>query len=435
MNDFELPVTRYAQSGDVNIAYQTIGEGPIDLIIVPGVVSHVEFAHEFPGYTRWLRRLAKFARVVTFDKRGQGLSDRVPGTVPLEQRMDDLNAIMREIGSSRAALFGYSEGSAMSALFAATYPDRVSHLLPYGGFARRNFPANFVENRIRNWGKGELIRVLSPSLADDPAMVRLFGKFERLSASPGSIRGFMELIGAIDVGPILPTIRTPTLVLHRKTDAMVPIDLGREYAEGIPGAKFIEYPTGDHAPWVGDYDALAGDIEEFVTGRRETEDADIERILATVLFTDIVDSTRKAAEAGDRQWRRWLDEHDRIARQTVEKHRGRWIKSTGDGLLATFDGPGRAVRCALALGPAVRPTGLSLRAGLHTGEIELRGDDVGGLAVHAASRVMAQSEPGEVWVSRVVTELTAGAGLKFAERGARDLKGLPGAWELFAASA
>jgi class 3 adenylate cyclase len=435
MNDFELPVTRYAQSGDVNIAFQTMGEGPIDLIIVPGIVSHVEFAHEFPGYTRWLRRLAKFARVVTFDKRGQGLSDRVPGTVPLEERMDDLNAIMREIGSSRAALFGYSEGSAMSALFAATYPDRVSHLLPYGGFARRNFPADLVENRIRNWGKGEVIRVLSPSLADDPAMVRLYGKFERLSASPGSIRGFLEMIEAIDVRPILPAIRTPTLVLHRKTDAMIPIDLGREYAERIPGAQFIEYPSGDHAPWVGDYDALAGDIEEFVTGRRETEDADIERILATVLFTDIVDSTRKAADAGDRQWRQWLDEHDRIARQTVEKHRGHWIKSTGDGLLATFDGPGRAVRCALALGPAVRPTGLFLRAGLHTGEIELRGDDVGGLAVHAASRVMTQSEPGEVWVSRVVTELTAGAGLKFAERGARDLKGLPGAWELFAASA
>ncbi len=435
MNDFELPVTRYAQSGDVNIAYQTIGDGPIDLIIVPGIVSHVEFAHEFPGYTRWLRRLAKFARVVTFDKRGQGLSDRVPGTVPLEERMDDLNAIMHDIGSSRAALFGFSEGSAMSALFAATYPDRVSHLLLYGGFVRRTLPVDFVESRIRNWGKGDVIRVLSPSIADDPEMVRLFGKFERLSASPGSARGFMQLIGAIDVGPILPTIRTPTLVLHRKTDAMVPIDLGREYAEGIPGAKFIEYPTGDHAAWVGDSDALAGDIEEFVTGRRETEDADIERVLATVLFTDIVDSTRKAAEAGDRQWRQWLDEHDRIARQAVEKHRGHWIKSTGDGLLATFDGPGRAVRCALALGPAMRPTGLSLRAGLHTGEIELRGDDVGGLAVHAASRVMAQSEPGEVWVSRVVTELTAGAGLKFAERGVRDLKGLPGAWELFAASA
>ena len=227
----------------------------------------------------------------------------------------------------------------------------------------------------------------------------------------------------------------PTLVLHRKTDVMVPIDLGRRYVEGIPGAEFIEYPGSDHVPWVGDLDALAGDIEEFVTGRRETEDADIERILATVLFTDIVDSTRKAAEAGDRQWRCWLDEHDRIARQTVEKHRGRWIKSTGDGLLATFDGPGRAVRCAFALGPAVRPTGLSLRAGLHTGEIELRGDDVGGLAVHLASRVTAQSEPGEVWVSRVVTELTVGAGLKFAERGARNLKGIPGTWELFAATA
>ena len=202
--------------------------------------------------------------------------------------MDDLNAIMRDIGSSRAALFGFSEGSAMSALFAATYPDRVSHLLLYGGFVRRNLSADFVENRIRNWGKGDVIRVISPSIADDPEMVKLFGKFERLSASPGSIRGFMQLIVAIDVGPILPAIRTPTLVLHRKTDTMVSIDLGREYADGIPGAQFIEYPTGDHVPWIGESDALAGDIEEFVTGRRETEYADVERILATVLFTDIV---------------------------------------------------------------------------------------------------------------------------------------------------
>jgi class 3 adenylate cyclase len=276
---------------------------------------------------------------------------------------------------------------------------------------------------------------VSSSLADDPEMVRMCGKLERLSASPGSIRGFMQLIGAIDVSAILPTIRTPTLVMHRKSDVMVRIELGRKYAEKIPGARFIEYPTGDHAAWVGDFDSLAADTEEFITGRRETEDVDVDRILATVLFIDIVDSTRKAAEAGDRQWRRWLDEHDRIGRQTVEKHRGRWIKSTGDGLLATFDGPGRAVRCALALGPALRPTGLLLRAGLHTGEIELRGDDIGGLAVHAASRVMGQAAPSEVWVSRVVTELTAGAGLKFAERGGRDLKGLPGVWELFAASA
>jgi class 3 adenylate cyclase len=435
LQDLELPVTRYAQSGDVSVAYQMMGEGPVDLIIVPGVISHVEFLHEYPGYTQWLRRLSKFARVVTFDKRGQGLSDRVPGTVPLEERMDDLTAIMRDIGSSRVALFGFSEGSAMSALFAATYPDRVSHLILFGGFVRRTLPANFIEDRVRNWGKGELLRIVSPTLADDPEMVRMCGKLERLSASPGSLRGIMQLIEGIDVSAILPTIRTPTLVLHRKTDVMVPLKLGREYAEGISGARFVQYPAGDHAAWVGDFDALVGDIEEFVTGRRESEDIDVDRILATVLFTDIVDSTRKAAEAGDRQWRRWLDEHDRVGRQTVEKHRGHWIKSTGDGLLATFDGPGRAVRCALALGPALRSTGLSLRAGLHTGEIEIRGDDVGGLAVHAASRVMTQSSPGEVWVSRVVTELTAGAGLKFTERGARELKGIPGAWELFAASA
>ena len=352
MDDFMPPVTRYAQSGDVSVAYQTMGEGPIDLIIVPGIISHVEFLHELPGYTQWLRRLAKFTRVVTFDKRGQGLSDRVPGTVPLEERMDDLNAIMRDIGSSRAALFGFSEGSAMSALFAGTFPDRVSHLLLFGGYVKRTLPPNFVESiesRVRNWGTGEFIRAVIPSLADNPEMIRLFGKFERLSASPGSIRGFIQLSGAIDVGAILAMIRTPSLVLHRKTDTLVPINLGRELAEGIPGAQFIEYPAGDHAPWVGDFDTLVGDIEEFVTGRRETEDVDIDRILATVLFTDIVDSTRKAAELGDRHWRRRLDEHDRIGREIVEKHRGRWIKGTGDGLLATFDGPGRAVRCALHL--------------------------------------------------------------------------------------
>src|SRR5271165_7013187 len=245
MEEFELPLTRYALSGDVSIAYQTIGEGPIDLVIVPGMISHVEFAHEFPGYTQFLRRLAKFARVVTFDKRGQGLSDRVPGTVPLEQRMDDLNAIMRDIGSSRAALFGFSEGSAMSALFAATYPDRVSHLLLFGGFAKRTYPEESVENRVRRWGEGDMINIGAPSLADNPEMVRAIGKLERLSASPGSIRAFMQLIDRIDVRPILSTIRTPTLVLHRETDIMVPIEFGREYAENIPGARFIAYARGD----------------------------------------------------------------------------------------------------------------------------------------------------------------------------------------------
>ncbi len=264
--------------------------------------------------------------------------------------------------------------------------------------------------------------------------MRQFAKLERLSATPGALKAYMMLNRMIDVQRVLPSIRVPTLVLHRQTDAMVSVKLGRELAAEIPGARYIEYPNGDHAFWTGDVDTLLGDIEEFVTGHRESSAVDVERVLTTVLFTDIVDSTRSAAEKGDHQWRRLLDDHDRLARQTVEKHRGTLIKSTGDGVLATFDGPGRAVRCALSLGPASPQIGLPLRAGLHTGEIEIRGKDIGGIAVHAAARVMAQSQPDEVLVSRVVTDLVAGAGLKFAERGSHELKGLPGRWDLFAAS-
>ena len=391
MSDFEMPNTRYAQSGDVNIAFQVMGDGPVDIILVPGIVSHVEFLHEFPEYTAFLRRLATFARVVAFDKRGQGLSDAISGAPSLEQRVDDVRAIMDEIGSQRAVLLGLSEGSAMSAFFAAANPERVSKLILFSGYAKA-------------------------------------------SASPGAAKAYMSLSRLIDVTSILPSVRVPTLVLHRSTDAMVAVEGGRELAALIPGARYIEYPGGDHVPFTGDAETVLGDIQEFVTGERESSAADLERILATVMFTDIVDSTRSAAEMGDQQWRRLLDSHDRIAKQSVEKHRGNLIKTTGDGILATFDGPGRAVRCALALETAGKQIGLPLRAGLHTGEIELRGRDVGGIAVHAAARVMAHCAPGEVLVSRVVTDLVAGAGLKFAERGSHELKGLPGRWDLFAAS-
>jgi pimeloyl-ACP methyl ester carboxylesterase len=437
MTDFALPETRYALSGDVNIAYQVMGDGPVDIILVPGFISHIEFRHELPGYTAFLRHLSSFARVVSFDKRGQGLSDRVSDAPSLEQRMDDVRAIMDAIGSQRATLFGHSEGCAMSALFAATYPERVSRLILFGGYVTRRdlILEELLEQRVKFWGTGAMMKRVAPSLAANPDAVAQFAKFERLSASPGAVKSFTVLNSQIDVSSILPAIRVPTLVLHRKDDAQVPIELGRELASCIADAKFIEYPGGDHIITTSDVDAVLGDIEEFVTGHRETSSSDFERVLATVLFTDIVDSTRSAAAVGDQAWRRLLDSHDQLAIQTVEKHRGVLVKTTGDGILATFDGPGRAVRCALAFGSAAKQIGLPLRAGLHTGEIELRGRDIGGIAVHAAARVMAQSQPSEVLVSRVVTDLVAGAGLKFAERGCHELKGLPGRWDLFAASA
>lgn len=437
MSDFELPVTQYALSGDVNIAYQTMSGGPVDLILVPGFMSHIEFMHEFPGYTAFLRRLSTFARVVTFDKRGQGLSDRVSDAPSLEQRMDDVRAVMEAVGSERTSLLGISEGCAMSTLFAATYPERISRLILFGGYVKRRDVLGKREERtlqrVKAWGTGAMIKTLAPSLAEDPDAIAQFAKFERLSASPGAVKSFTLLNDLIDVSPILPTVRVPTLVLHRRGDVQIPVELGRELASLIPEARFIEYPGNAHSLYRGDVDSLLGDVEEFVTGHRDNLSDGFERVLATVLFTDIVDSTRSAAAKGDQAWRRLLDCHDQLALQAVEKHRGSLIKSTGDGIVATFDGPGRAVRCALALRAALRQIGLSVRSGLHTGEIEIRGGDIGGITVHAASRVMTESRPDEVLVSRVVTDLVAGAGLSFSERGSHELKGLPGRWELFAA--
>jgi class 3 adenylate cyclase len=440
MTDFKLPETRYAQSGEVSIAYQVMGDGPIDLILVPGFVSHIEFVHELAGFTAFLRRLASFARVVTFDKRGQGLSDRMSGAPSLEVRMDDVRAIMDAIGSRRAALVGFSEGGCMSILFAATYPERVSHLILIGCFScsADRFSHDAWEARlehiVKRWGAGEMIKTVAPSEASKPAAVAQFGKFERLASSPGALRTLLQLNRQIDVTAILPTLQVPTLVLHSNADRQVPVEFGRKLAAAIPGVKYIEYLTGDHAFWTGDTEHTLGDIEEFITGHRDHDTAELERVLATVLFTDIVDSTRSAAAMGDQRWRRLLDDHDELAQQLIGKHRGSLVKSTGDGILATFDGPGRAVRCALAFGSAAKEIGLPLRAGLHTGEIEIRGNDIGGIAVHVAARVMSHSGSDEVLVSRVVTDLVAGAGLKFEERGSFELKGLRGRWDLFAAS-
>lgn len=442
MVDFQIPETCYAQSGDTNVAYQVVGQGERDVVTVPGAISHLEAAHELPGVTSLQRRLSGLGRVISFDKRGQGLSDRVTGVPTLEERMDDVRAVMDAAGSERAVLIGYSEGCAMSALFAATYPERVSHLVLIGGFARAttaDWPddqfAGLLDAISSNWGKGfmmgPVVGVSDTEIGAHPEL----GKFERLSCSPGAMRTQMQMNRQIDVTPILASVRVPTLIQHSRADARVPVSQGRKLAAAMPAAKYIEYADLPHGIWAGDFEPLVGDIEEFVTGHRDYVVDETERILSTVLFTDIVDSTRRAAELGDRRWRDLLDVHDQIAKQTVHKHRGSLIKSTGDGILATFDGPGRAVRCALAFGANADRIGLPLRAGLHTGEIEIRGSDVGGIAVHAAARVMAQSQPKEVLVSRVVTDLVAGAGLKFAERGQHQLKGLPGQWELFAASA
>jgi class 3 adenylate cyclase/alpha-beta hydrolase superfamily lysophospholipase len=445
MKEEQPPETRYARSGDVNIACQVMGDGPVDIVLVPGLTSNIEMFHELPGYTATLRRLARFARVITFDKRGQGLSDRITGAPSLEQRMDDVRAVMEKIGSRRAAILSFSEGACMSALFAATYPERVSHLILLGGFSRSAdlWPQGLtqaqvergIEYRVKNWGNGEMLKTVLPGQAQDPNGMAVLAKMERLCSTPGGIRTILQLNAQIDVTPVLPTIQVPTLVLHRVPDMVVPVALGRQLAAQIPGARYIEYPEGDHGFWTGDTGTLVGDVEEFVTGHRDTDSLGLERILATVMFTDIVDSTRQAAELGDQRWRSRLDQHDALARQTIERHRGVLVKSTGDGVLATFDGPGRAIRCALSFSRATRTIGLPVRTGLHTGEIELRGNDIGGIAVHAASRVMAQSAPDEVLVSRVVTDLVAGAGLHFSERGSHELKGLPGKWDLFAASA
>ena len=439
MSDVELPTTRYVRSGDISVAYQTMGHGSVDLIIILGVLSHVEFMHEiFPGWTDLLRRLAAFARVVTFDKRGQGL----------EERMDDVSAIMEAIGSKRAVLVGISEGAPMSALFAATYPERVSHLVLWSGFARYTntsdfslmFPEEVIFRLIKHYGTGAFIKALMPSRAHDPVLVSQFAKFERLSASPGAFKALLQQNALIDVRPILANVRVPTLVLHSLKDRLVPVENGRYLASlgferdiAACAAKYIEYPDGAHGFFECDVPKLCGEIEEFVTGKRESQQHNFERVLATVLFTDIVDSTNRAVQMGDHSWRSLLDEHDRMARRIIERYRGQLVKTTGDGILATFDGPGRAIHCALDFEVAAAQIGLPLRAGLHAGEVEIRDQDIGGIAVHTAARVMALSHPGEVLVSRVVMDLVAGAGLKFTHRGTRKLKGLPGRWDLFAA--
>lgn len=440
----DLPETRYAWAGDICIAYQVMGEGGggrPDLIMVPGIVSHVEFFHEMPQYTAFIRGCSSFARVIAFDKRGQGLSDSITGSPSLEERMEDLRAVMDAVGIERTALLGISEGCAMSALFAATYPEAVAKLILYGGFARFTKAADYPHMRdidvylrsVRYWGTGASIKSFAPSLADDADIRALWAKGEKLITTPSAYKRNLETNARIDVRSVLPNIQTPTLVLHREGDTLIPVENGRYLADHIPNAMFRSLPGQDHAMFAGDNGPIAAAVEEFLTGKQESR-VDVDRILATVLFTDIVGSSQKLAELGDRKWREMLDAHDQAAGQEIERHRGALIKTTGDGILATFDGPGRGVNCAHAIGEKVRGLGLDIRAGLHIGEVEKRGDDVSGLAVHVAARVMDKAGPGEVLVTRTITDLVAGSGLAFEARGEQQLKGIPGDWALYASA-
>ena len=433
------PETRYAKSGDLRIAYQVVGDGPFDLVFVPGFVSNIELFWERPEWAHFFARLAGFSRLILFDKRGTGLSDRIAGIANLEERMDDVRAVMDAAGSERAALFGVSEGGPMCLLFGATYPHRVRGLVLYGAYARHPQLTleDILKERIevidRVWGTGEYsLGRFVPGMSQDDEVRRFMGRWERLSASPSATIAVLRMAAEIDARQILPTIRVPTLVLHRADDAALPVQCGRELAHAIPGAKYIELPGDNHIPLFEPdiVDRIVGEVEEFLTGSRsETE---IDRVLATVMFTDIVDSTKRAAELGDRQWRALLHRHDETVRQQLVRFRGQEVKNLGDGFLATFDGPARAVRCASAIAETVRPLGISVRSGLHTGEIELKPHDIGGIAVHIASRV-AHLGSADVLVSRTVKDLVAGSGIKFEDYGTYTLKGIPEAWQVFRA--
>jgi class 3 adenylate cyclase/pimeloyl-ACP methyl ester carboxylesterase len=439
-----MPETRYAKSGDTYIAYQVMGEGPFDLVFVPGFVSHVEMQMELPIFASFFARLASFCRVIRFDKRGTGLSDRLSGIPTLEERMDDVRAVMDAVGSTRATLLGFSEGGPMCIVFSATYPQRVSALILYGGFARGawapDYPWRSTEEQFeaalkateRDWGQGNSVDIFSPSLARDDELRKFVGRLERGGATPGAVRALMQVNHGIDVRHVLPTIGVPTLVLHRTGEA-IKVENGRYLAQHIRSAKYVELPGVDHNPWVGDSNAILGEIEEFLTGGRRENEANFDRVLATVLFTDIVGSTARAVELGDRAWKDLLNQHHSLVREQLQRHRGREINSSGDGFLAAFDGPARAVRCGQTIADAVKKFGIHIRAGVHTGECEVMGDDLGGIAVHIGARIGALAAPDEVLVSSTVKDLVAGSGLKFEARGSHQLKGVPGDWHLLAA--
>ena len=436
------PDIHYAKSGDLNIAFSVIGEGP-DLIVAPGFISHLDIMWAEPSVVHFYSRLASFRRVVTFDKRGTGLSDPAMHASTLEESIDDLRAVMDAAGCERADIVGISEGGTMAMLMAASHPDRVNALVLYGTFTRllraADYPLGVTEEQLselievsaKGWGEGVALGGWAPSRRDDADLRQWWARLQRVAASPGMVRNIFALYPQLDIRDVLPAIQVPTLVLHRRDDRMVSVEMGRYLADRIPGAKFVELDGADHLFFTGDADTLLDEIEEFLTGVRPLPA--VERVLATVLFTDIVDSTKRAVELGDERWKELLGRHDARVRQQLERFHGHEVNKTGDGFLARFDGPARAIRCATGIRDVLRGLGLEVRAGVHTGEVELRDDDISGIAVHIAARVAAAAGAGEVLVSRIVVDLVAGSGLSFASRGEHALKGVAGQWELFAA--
>jgi pimeloyl-ACP methyl ester carboxylesterase/class 3 adenylate cyclase len=435
------PETQYARLGDAYVAYQVFGDGPMDLVLVPPIVSHVEWAWESPNLAGFLERLSSFARVMMFDKRGTGMSDPMPGSgVPtLEERIDDVTAVMDACDSKSATLLGYGEGGPVSILFAATHPSRTTSLVLCNTAARLLRADDYewgwipehnpMDDTAPVWGTGGGMYRFT-KLAEDPEFIKWYSRWERLSASPGIFNALRRVANDIDVRAVLGTITAPTLVMHAVDNQILDVRHGRYLAEHIPGARYIEVPGFEHYPWFEDSHEYCDEVEEFVTGVRPAPDTD--RVLCTVMFTDIVGSTALAAETGDARWRETLARHNTIVRREIERFRGREVDNAGDGFLATFDGPARAVRCAWAIGDNLRGMGLQLRAGVHTGECEIIGPKVAGIAVHIAARIAAMAGPGEVLASSTVKDLVAGSGIHFADRGAHALKGVPEEWRVYA---
>jgi class 3 adenylate cyclase/pimeloyl-ACP methyl ester carboxylesterase len=443
--DVATPVTRYTRSGDASIAYQVVGDGRLDLVFMTGWISQVEHLWESAALRRLMERLAVFGRLILFDRRGTGLSDAVGVPYTLEQEADDALAVLDAVGSERAALFTYGLGGPLAALLAAERPDRVGALIMYASIARvlwapdydwamtREERAQWIERAVESWGAVDHpgIPVMAPSMADDPTLVSWFARLQRLAASPGNARELLTAAAELDVREHLPRIQVPTLVMHRKGDTAWDLRHSRYIAEHIPGARYVELDGVDSLPFVGDSDAIVEEIEEFLTGGRGGGERS--RALLTVMFTDIVDATSRAAELGDSRWRDLLARHDEDLRKQLRRFDGTEVKTVGDGFLATFAGaPSQALRCALAITESARELGIEVRVGMHTGECELIGDDVGGMAVHIASRVSGLADASEVLVSGTVFGTVVGGPFTFADRGFHELKGVPGRWPLFA---
>lgn len=442
----EIPAIEYVKSGEFHIAYQVLGEGPVDLVMLPGWISHLEVAWEQPRLANSFRRLASFSRLILLDKRGTGLSDRVAAnSLPtLEDRMEDVHSVLDAVGSSSAVLYGISEGGPLCMLFSATYPERSTALVVYGSWARAfaapDYAWGFDPARFESlmasleprWGKGTAVNVVAPSLAHNDQFRAWWARYERMSTSPGTASGLLRMAFEGDVRQVLPLISVPTLVLHRAEDAFVDVKHGRYIAEHIPGARYVELKGADHFPLAGDSAAVDHEIERFLSdliGIRRDPNQD--RVLATVLFTDIVSSTEREAALGDKQWRELIALHDDHVRAELARYRGKEIKTIGDGFLATFDGPGRAIFCAHAIRKVVRSLGLEIRSGLHSGEVEMLENDIAGIAVNIAARISSLARGGEILVSSTLKDLVVGSGIEFIDRGFQVLKGIPDQWHLF----